>query len=180
MSINQKILEAAEESFNKHWNNPKLKEKNFITIVDLGVHSSKKRLYVYDWVKKKVIRSHHVAHGQGSDWNNTGYAHDFSNRNMSKKSAKGGYITGKTYRWGKRFPTPNKLKLHGLDKTNNNAFSRAVVMHSSAYVTNGTIRRTGKVGRSWGCPAVDPAIAEDLIDMLKEGSFLYINSSRML
>lgn len=176
--INDKLLQMAATEFLKH--ESKVKHKDIMVVVDFGIHSSKKRLFVLNRKTGKVIRSHHVAHGRGSDWNNTGYVQEFSNKVMSKKSSKGSYLTGNIYTWGRRFPTRNKLKLHGLDSTNSNVFKRAIVMHSSKYVTDGTVRRLGRIGCSWGCLAVDPAIADSLIDLIQDGTFIYVNSSRML
>jgi hypothetical protein len=51
---------------------------------------------------------------------------------------------------------------------------RGIVIHGADYVSEGFIESQGYIGRSWGCPAVAPDISEPLIDLLKEGSCLFI------
>lgn len=152
--------------------------KDFFIVVDFSKHSSEKRLFVVKKSDGTILRSHHVAHGKGSDWNNTGYVQELSNENMSKKSSGGMMVTGNVYHWGKKFPNrwnpKPKLKLYGLEDTNSNVFRRAIVVHASDYVTDGYIARNGKAGRSWGCLAVDPAITESLIDLIQDGVFVYV------
>ncbi|MCK5694518.1 MAG: murein L,D-transpeptidase catalytic domain family protein, partial [Bacteroidales bacterium] len=57
---------------------------------------------------------------------------------------------------------------------NDNARSRAVVMHSASYVSEGFIQKHGRLGRSWGCPALPVELSKEIIDLIKEGSCLYI------
>ena len=178
--LSKKLLKVALKSYETHKGHVRVKKPKILGIIDMGLHSKYRRFYVIDVKTKKVLRQHHVAHGKNSDRNNDGNLDSFSNRVMSKQSAKGMCVTGNVYTWGRRFPTRNKLKLHGLDKTNSNVFRRAIVIHSSNYVTDSYIGRAGKAGRSWGCPAVDPAIADSLIDMLKNGALVYINSRSMV
>jgi hypothetical protein len=60
------------------------------------------------------------------------------------------------------------LRLQGLDKgVNDLSMERAIVIHAAEYV-----RRTGAVGRSWGCPAVRPEISSALIDAVRGGTLL--------
>jgi hypothetical protein len=81
----------------------------------------------------------------------------------------GSFITKGTY-YGKN---GRSLNLKGLDKTNNNAFIRRVVIHKASYVTDGYILKNGRAGNSWGCPALDPAVCQDVIDLIKNGTFIY-------
>lgn len=148
-----------------------------MVFVDMTLHSSKKRLFVIDLETGNVIRSHHVAHGSKSNCPyDRAMACTFSNVVGSRKSSRGAMVTGNTYQWGKRFPTRTKLKLHGLEKgLNNNVFKRAIVMHSSNYVTDSYITRNGRAGNSWGCLAVDPAISDSLIKLIKGGTLVYVD-----
>jgi hypothetical protein len=64
------------------------------------------------------------------------------------------------------------MRLEGLEPTNSNAFSRAVVLHKANYATENFIRETGRLGRSEGCFAVDPAVSDTLINELKNGAYI--------
>lgn len=89
-----------------------------------------------------------VAHGRNSG---ELYADKFSNTPNSNQSSLGFYVTGSTY-IGKH---GTSLKLHGVEKgINNNAESRAIVMHAADYVSETFIKKVGRPGRSFGCPAI--------------------------
>lgn len=163
------LIEKALASYKKYKN--KTSNDKVIGIIDYTLHSSKKRFFVYDLKTNKIIRSHHTAHGSGSaNPKNKGYAIKFSNVNMSKCSSIGAAVTGVYYngKYGR------SLKLHGLEPTNSNLYSRSVVIHKSLYVTDKYIAQVGRCGLSWGCPAVDPAIKDSLLDILPKGTFIYM------
>ena len=62
----------------------------------------------------------------------------------------------------------------GLDPGfNDNALARAIVMHGAPYVSEAIAERLGRLGRSWGCPALRPEIARTVIDTLKGGALLF-------
>jgi hypothetical protein len=44
-------------------------------------------------------------------------------------------------------------------------------MHGAPYVRPG-MERLGRLGRSWGCPAVRATVARELIDTIKGGTLL--------
>lgn len=144
-------------------NKAKIKNQNYITIFDASQKSSKKRLYVIN-MKTGAVGTYLVAHGKGSDTNNDGYAEKFSNTPGSNMSSLGFYLTGVTYNGSHGL----SLRLHGLQSTNSNAYSRAIVMHGADYV-NPT-----HTGRSWGCPAVEMKYRSTLFPILKGSSLLYI------
>ena len=50
---------------------------------------------------------------------------------------------------------------------------RYIVMHGAAYVNPETATALGRLGRSWGCPAVRTEVAKPMIDTLKLGQFIY-------
>lgn len=177
MPLKTRLLELAKNEFHKYRNHPKVKKQRYIVIIDYTIHSSRKRLFVYDRDQDRVVRSHHVAHGiNSSDPRDPGKAIRFSNKNMSKCSNVGALVTGGTY-WGRY---GKSLNIHGLEKgINNNAFRRRIVFHKSNYVTDNFIRRTGYAGRSWGCPAMDPAIFNSFRDLVAGGVFCYFNGKRI-
>ena len=119
-----------------------------------------------------IIRAHHVAHGKGSsDPFNPAKAIKFGNKIGSGMSSVGPAVTGNTY-----FGVYGRsLRLHGLSDTNSNMLVRAVVLHKSNYVTDAFINQYGYCGRSLGCLSVDPAIKDGLIDLVGNGTFIFLN-----
>ena len=142
-------------------------QKTVLSVIDFSLPSDKKRLWVIDLERKTVLFHEYVAHGK-----NTGerYARNFSNRNQSLQSSVGLMKTGKTY-FGKH---GYSLRLEGLERGfNDRAEARAIVMHAADYVTQEFIDEHGRLGRSWGCPALDPEVNEEVINTIKEGSLLF-------
>ena len=144
-------------------NDPTVKER-YWAIVDFSQPSTSKRLYVFDTVNKTIER-YYVAHGRGSGEN---IAERFSNQSGSNSSSLGIYRTLNEYGGNHG----RSLRLQGLEPTNSNAFSRAVVMHTADYVSDAFIRRTGRLGRSEGCFAVEKSVGDALIDKLKDGAYI--------
>ena len=137
-------------------------------IVDFAQRSTTKRFYVFDTVGKKIA-TYLVSHGRGSEGpSDDGVAEIFSNNDGSFSSSLGIYRTLDEYT-GKH---GRSLRLEGLEETNSNARSRAVVLHTADYVSEAFIQRTGRLGRSEGCFAVDKAFGDTLIDQLKSGAYL--------
>jgi len=146
------------------------KRDDNLIVVDYTQPSFKKRLHVVDIKNKVVVSSHHVAHGEGSsDPHNLAYAVKFSDRNESHMSSLGAMVTDDTY-FGKH---GYSLRLNGLEKSNSNVRRRCIVIHSAQYVTNAYILKNERAGQSWGCPAVDPAISNALIQNNKGGVFFF-------
>ena len=55
----------------------------------------------------------------------------------------------------------------------NSAAVGQIVMHGAPYVSEAIAERLGRIGRSWGCPAVRPEVARTVIDTLKGGALLF-------
>jgi hypothetical protein len=141
-----------------------------ITIIDFTKPSSLERLFVIDLVGEKIIYKSLVAHGKNSGEN---YATSFSNNPDSHQSSLGYYLTGKPYVGRHGY----SLLLDGLEKgINDNARKRAVVIHGAAYVSQGYIESNGRLGRSFGCPALPEETASEIIDTIQEKSLLFIYS----
>lgn len=149
----------------------KVKNNQYMLVVDFSQPSYKKRMYLVEIDTGIVVREHHVAHGAGSsDPKNIAYAVSFSNKNNSHKSSIGALITGDVY-YGKH---GKSCRLIGLEPgVNDNVYRRAIVLHPSNYVTDDYILGTGRAGCSFGCLACDPKISSSLIDMVKSGTFVY-------
>lgn len=146
----------------------KIKNLRYISLIDFSLSSTQKRLWVIDLDSMKIIQNSLVAHGK-----NTGeeYAVKFSNTPKSNMSSLGFYITGASYN-GKHGLS---LYLEGVEQgINDNARTRAIVIHPADYVTKDFILRYGRLGRSFGCPALPPAKSDAIINTIKGGSCLFI------
>lgn len=142
--------------------------------VNFDLHSATPRLYLFDRVAND--RTEYLcAHGKGSDRGHTGFARTFSNVDGSECTCLGIFRTGETYYGDHGY----SLYLHGESPTNFNALRRHIVMHPARYVTPEYVDRNGRIGRSLGCPAVDPDQSEGIIDALRDGSFLILWSSQL-
>lgn len=143
------------------------KSKSILTLIDFTKPSTEKRLFVFDMKEKKVLYSSVVSHGKNSGDN---YATSFSNEVGSYKSSLGFYLTGNTYQGKNGY----SLLLNGLEKgINDRAHERAIVVHGAAYA-NPSICKSGRLGRSFGCPALPQALTKPIINTIKDGSVLFI------
>lgn len=144
-----------------------LNNKHIITILDYSKPSNQNRLWVIDLKKQKVLYETMVAHGQGSGEN---YAYSFSDRPGSKQSSIGVFLTGNIY-FGKNGLS---MELHGLEKGfNANAIDRKIVVHGAPYVDESIIKYKGRLGRSLGCPTLNPKLTKPIIDTIKNGSLFF-------
>lgn len=145
----------------------KLRNTTYAFLVDFTMHSKNKRGWLIN-LKTGAAEAMHVAHGKGSG-DGSGRAVRFSNRNNSKMSSLGLYITAETYHGSNGF----SLRLDGLESTNSAARPRAIVMHGADYMSSSFINSNGRAGRSWGCPAIAQNIKTRVINSLKGGSLFY-------
>lgn len=146
------------------------RRRDILTLVDFTKPSSSERLLVLDMAAHKLLYHSLVAHGRNSG---DLYATRFSNRPESHQSSLGFYLTEGTYIGSNGY----SLRLNGLEKgINDNALARAIVIHGAAYADPSVCRGGRRLGRSWGCPALPPALNRPIIDTIKEGSVLYIHA----
>ncbi|MDR0229452.1 MAG: murein L,D-transpeptidase catalytic domain family protein [Flavobacteriaceae bacterium] len=139
-----------------------------LTIVDFSVSSAKERLWVIDMATNEIILQSLVAHGKKTGEE---YATKFSNRIDSHQSSLGFYVTGETYNGSNGF----SMRLDGLEKGfNDNARTRAIVVHGADYASPRLVQSQGKLGRSYGCPAVPASVNAKLINLIKDESCLFI------
>ncbi|TVZ27360.1 L,D-transpeptidase-like protein [Gillisia sp. Hel_I_86] len=146
-------------------------EKKILTIIDFTLSSTKKRMWVLDMTNNKVLFNTVVAHGK-----NTGseFATKFSNKVNSLQSSLGFYVTGETY-YGKN---GYSMFIDGMEKQfNSKARERYVVVHGANYANPSFIKNLGRLGRSYGCPALPTALNNDIIDVIKNKSVIYIHSA---
>ena len=138
-----------------------------LTIADLSCASGTRRLYIIHMATGQLLKHTLVAHGRNSG---DRLATRFSNQPSSLQSSLGFYLTAATYTGSNGY----SLQLIGLEKgINDNARSRAIVMHGASYV-NEQLALSGRIGRSWGCPAVSQVEHREIIDCIKGGSCLFI------
>src|SRR5205085_582289 len=134
--------------------------------IDYSLPSSQQRLFVFDLAKKKLLFHELVAHGKNSGGNITNF---FSNEPGSEATSLGLFVTQDTYIGHNGY----SLRLRGLEEgVNDMASNRAIVLHGAYYVSREAIKVLGRLGRSWGCPAVRSEIAQKLIDTIHGGAAL--------
>ena len=166
--LSRKAFDLALKGYNKLLKKRLVHNKNIITVIDFSKPSDQKRLFVIDLRNNKLVYQSLVAHGRKSGLE---YATDFSNETDSHKSSIGFYITLQTYSGDHGYA----LKLKGCEKGfNNKAYDRAIVMHGSEYVTEQFLKSNGYLGRSFGCPALPEKMNKKIIDVVKNGSCLFI------
>ena len=145
-----------------------LNEKNILTLIDFSLPSSEKRLWVVDLDEKKVLFHELVAHGRNSG---NLYAEEFSNVKNSNTSSLGFYLTGEKYH-GKYGLS---LRLDGMEKGfNDHARERAIVLHGADYVSEDFVKAQGRLGRSFGCPAVPFENKDALVEAIFDKTVLFI------
>jgi hypothetical protein len=67
------------------------------------------------------------------------------------------------------------LRLKGCENgINDKAFERAIVIHGADYVSDRFINSRGSLGRSYGCPAIPLELSKKIIDVIKNGSCLFL------
>lgn len=141
-----------------------------LAIADMRLPSTEERLYVIDLEARRLLLRTWVAHGQGSG---ELHATTFSNVEGSHQTSLG------LYRVGAEITSPKHgkaLLLHGLDSgLNCQALSREVIIHGADYVSSEFIREHGRLGRSWGCPAVAREHMATLIEHLANGGMLFVH-----
>lgn len=156
-----------------------LQNSRYLSIIDFSKPSNVKRFFVLDVKEQRLALSSITAHGLGSDPDSITVPCRFSNCNNSRMSSVGFYITGRTY--GNHRPDDSTgLCLFGLDKGyNDSAAIREIVIHYGAteYKGNVYVTDTG-AARSFGCPALPLSTNSRIINMIRNGSCLFIYSDK--
>lgn len=164
--LNPKVLQLGLEAYNKA-RQEGLDNQHILTIIDYTKPSTARRLWVLDLNNNSVLFNDYVAHGQNSGGN---YATSFSDRPGSLESSLGVFLTESTYQGKHGY----SLKLKGLEKGfNDRAEARDIVVHRADYATAQFAQQHGRLGRSWGCFAVSPAVADSLIHSIKNGTLVF-------
>lgn len=168
LGMTRQVFDYAMKGFISLKEAGKLSNTSILSIADLSKSSCKKRLFVIDLKNYKVLFNTYVAHGMNSGQE---YARQFSNIPESNKSSLGFYQTADTYAGKHGY----SLHLIGMEKgINDNAYSRDIVMHGAAYVSESMIQSMGYIGRSQGCPAIPERLHKPIIDKIRNGTCLFI------
>lgn len=164
--LDKKVLKLALVAYKQASTRGTVK-KPVLTVIDYSLPSSKQRMWIFDLNKEKLLYNTYVAHGMNSGMNTP---HHFSNRTSSKETSLGTYVTRGTYMGSKGL----SLNLQGLERGfNDNAYNRRVVIHGAWYVEPDFIKKTGRAGRSWGCPSIAKTLAKPVINTIKNGSVVF-------
>ena len=144
--------------------------QDVVFLADMAIKSRYNRFYVYDVKNDRILHEGLVAHGKGSNTGTYGEL-QFSNVEGSNMTSLGNYKVGVDYvgRFGKSY------KLHGLDKTNDQAFARYVVLHTYTFMPHE--EQLVPIINSEGCPMVSNEtfkVLEKIIDNSKKPILLKI------
>ena len=165
--LSLEVFQIAVKGYSELSLKNKLKNKKFLTIVDMSVSANTERMYIIDMEKRTLVDKKLVAHGMKTG---NEFASDFSNEQSSHKSSIGFFITGELYNGRHDL----SMKLDGQEYSNDNARSRGVVVHSADYVSCDYIKSNGRLGRSYGCPAIEKDGYEETVNKLQGGSCYFI------
>jgi hypothetical protein len=163
-SLRPEVLHLALEARDCATRQGLVNDTRLLTVIDYSLPSTEPRLWVLDLVSRRVVYAELVAHGKNTGDN---LAARFSNRPGSLQSSLGLFVTDDTYVGRNGY----SLRLRGLEPgINDLAYERAIVVHGASYVSAAAARALGRLGRSWGCPALPADVARDVIDFIKGGS----------
>lgn len=134
----------------------------YALLINLGLKSGKKRFLIIDLEKRSIVNSGLVAHGRGKE--KFTLSKKYSNNSGSACSSLGLYKVGGSYNggFGKSF------RLIGLEKTNNNALNRAIVLHSMSCIPDEEIDYP--ICQSEGCPSVSPGFLLEISKVIKHST----------
>ena len=165
-NIRPELFKRAIAALDRH--SMRIPSHDRIAIADFATPSYRPRFHIVN-LGSGEVQSYLVAHGIGSDPEHTGLLHSFSNAINSEATSEGAFLTADYY-VGKH---GDSQRLLGLDPTNNNAFDRAIVVHSAWYSNADMIAKHGKLGRSQGCFAFGQNELAKVFERLGPGRMIY-------
>ena len=166
-TLNPRVFDLALRAASCAARSGTLEDLSTLTVIDYSRPSTEKRLWVFDLRARALRYEELVAHGSGSGEN---LPTSFSNEPDTHQSSLGLFRTEAAY-FGKN---GYSLRLHGLDEGfNDKAYERAIVMHGAPYVSDDVARAQGRLGRSWGCPALRLGIVREVIDTVKGSGLIF-------
>jgi len=166
--LSEEIFSLALEGYQSLLDDNCLERDTILSVIDYSMPSDQERMFVIDMKNKKLLFKSLVAHGKASG---DIIPCSFSNQPSSHKSSLGFFVTGKIYNGKHGY----SLTIEGMEKDiNNNAGKRAIVFHGAAYVSLDYIGKYGRIGRSFGCPALPQDMNRIIIDIIKDKSCVFI------
>jgi L,D-transpeptidase catalytic domain len=168
--ISAGVLRRALDALARHGGS--IAHRDAIGIADFSLPSSAPRFHLLSLADGSV-RSHLVAHGRGSDPEHTGWLERFSNEPRSHATSAGAFKTDSVY-VGEH---GQSIRLEGLDESNSNAASRAIVVHGAWYVSEEIARERRVLGRSEGCFAVAQSSVREVLAALGPGRLIYADKA---
>lgn len=166
--LSKSVFEKALDGRQKLLKTTKVKKPHLLMVVDFSLASTRKRLWIMDLRDHKLLYNTLVAHGRHTGQNK---AEHFSNILGSKQSNLGFLLTRGTYT-GKH---GHSLILDGLEEgINDRAKERYIVIHGADYVSEEFIQKYGRLGRSFGCPALPRDLHLEIIALIERGTLLFI------
>ena len=151
--LRAKATEAKSFVASHNYNN------HYCFLIDMNLPSGHNRFFVYDLQKDSILKSGLVTHGRcNQDWLE---GRRYDNTVGCGCTSTGKYKIGHSYmgRFGLAF------KLYGLDKTNDNAYRRYVVLHAHECVPASQVET--EICQSDGCPTVSTGFLRELEPMIK-------------
>jgi hypothetical protein len=165
------LLRRALDALERHHDS--ITYRDFIGVADFSLPSRAPRFHLVKLADGSV-QSHLVAHGRGSDPSRTGWLERFSNEPRSNATSAGAYRTGSFYVGAHG----HSIRLEGLDPSNSNALSRAIVVHGAWYVSEEMLSFSGILGRSQGCFAVASSSLPAIMTRLGPGRLIYADKAQ--
>ncbi|MEQ1504364.1 MAG: murein L,D-transpeptidase catalytic domain family protein [Myxococcota bacterium] len=163
------VLSTALYAFDRAWQAGDTDHLEY-GVIDFSLPSVVPRFFVVDLRAGELLFSELTSHGIGSqDPNDLTMADRFSNISGSNMSSIGLMRGAETFDGTHGY----SLRLDGLEPGfDDNVRDRAIIVHSADYATQAFVNDYGYLGRSQGCPAVDPAVSDAMIDVLRDGGLL--------
>lgn len=165
--ISPDVLSLALSSVSCAASSGALSTPKTLTVIDYSRPSTEPRLWVFEVATGRLLFKELVAHGRNTGEN---MAVRFSDEPDSHTTSIGLFQALETYTGSNGY----SLRMDGLEPGfNGRARERAIVMHGAPYVDPSTAAQQGRLGRSWGCPALRPAVARHVIDTIRDGGAIF-------
>ena len=165
--VSPKVLNLAVSALTCAVNAGDIAVPRTLTVIDYSLPSVEPRLWVFDVATGELLFKELVAHGRNTGEN---MATRFSDTLNSRQSSIGLFVARDTYVGSNGY----SLRLDGLEPGfNGRARERAIVMHGAPYVDESLAKSQGRIGRSWGCPALREAVARNVIDTVRGGGVIF-------